>query len=457
MTITINGIAYEAEEGELLSDVLLRNRFSHPHPCGGKGTCGKCVVSVDGIFEKSCQYVLKHPAVVVLSEEAAIHSELGAEADDEIAEGGQLVLDIGTTTLALALVSPTQKKILKTITSNNPQRAFGADVISRIEYAKHHGVSPLTEAIRKEISRMITELDSTATLLHIAGNTTMLHLFMEIDPTSMGVAPYTPAFLEEKWIHTPLLPGIKTVHLLPGISAFVGADLVAGLNYVEFPSRQYRLLVDLGTNAEIVLFSEEKIVATAAAAGPCFEGANITCGMPATPGAIYRYDKGNFQTIENKPPVGLCGTGLVDSMAYLLEQGIIDETGYLEDDFHLAEKVRLTQEDVRQYQLAKSAVYSGILTLIKEQNLTFDDIDKLYISGGFAAKINVENAVATGLLPLELKDRCLSIGNSSLLGTVKYIFAKNDLSSITRKAVYTDLAKSKFFSQTFIENIAFHW
>ncbi len=455
MKITVNGKGYSAEIGENLSDVLLRNRILLSHPCGGKGTCGKCLVLINGKTEKACQYTLKEPVSVSLQKEEPIQSFSGTESSRTTASDTELVLDIGTTTLALAAVSPSQKKILKTVTENNPQRIFGADVISRIEYAQKNGHAELTEILRKKLRDMTVQLDIPHTgLLHVAGNTTMLHLLSGIDPTPMGVSPYTPGFLEEKWMDS-MIPGIKTIHLLPGISAFVGADLVAGLNYTGLPAEKYFILVDLGTNAEIILYSHDKIMATASAAGPCFEGANISCGMPALPGAICSYSDGKAKTVKNRPPKGICGTGLVDIVAYLLEKGIMDETGFLEDDFRISETVTLTQEDVRQYQLAKSAVNSGILTLIHEQGISFDDIEHLYISGGFAAQIDVKNATRTGLLPEELKDRCVSVGNSSLLGAVKWVFEKNNLSHLVQMATYTDLAKSKFFSDTFMENMMF--
>jgi uncharacterized 2Fe-2S/4Fe-4S cluster protein (DUF4445 family) len=215
------------------------------------------------------------------------------------------------------------------------------------------------------------------------------------------------------------------------------------------------LLIDLGTNAEIVLFSEKSALCTAAAAGPCFEGANISCGMSATSGAVYSYSEDKIKTISDAPAKGICGTGLVDIIAYLLDKEIMDETGYMEDDFEIAEGVSINQADIRQYQLAKSAVYSAIITLLQMKNITFDDIDKMYISGGFSAKINIENAVKTGLLPKELKNKCIAIKNSSLLGTVKYACEKNDLAIYIDNSTYVDLSANPTFSDLFIENMMF--
>ncbi len=456
ISISIRDQRIPAHTGELLSDVLFRHGYAHARPCGGKGVCGKCRVLVNGRPELACRYRLQSDVTVELCEEGEILSESGADMAD--GQGTELVLDIGTTTLAMALIDPEVGRIIRVLTANNPQRRFGADVISRMEHARAHGVSELTEMIRAEISRMIGELGGSREVLHVAGNTTMLHILAGVDPSPMGTAPYTPVFLEERWVSGASmgLPAVGTVRLLPSIAAFVGADLVAGLCHVGLPSAGYRLLVDLGTNAEVILFSRDRILATAAAAGPCFEGANISCGMSAVPGAVYAYDEAGVRTIGDAAPRGLCGTGLVDVIAQLLRRGILDESGYLEDEsFALCPGVVLTQKDIRQYQLAKSAVLSAILTLMQNNSVAFSNIDALYISGGFSTKINVDNAVLTGLLPRELRDVTVSVGNSSLLGTVKAACNSHALDGLVEKAQYVDLSADPVFSELFIEQMGF--
>ncbi|MBR0510228.1 MAG: DUF4445 domain-containing protein [Clostridia bacterium] len=307
---------------------------------------------------------------------------------------------------------------------------------------------------------MLAELDAPEVqTLYVAGNTTMLHLFFGVDPSGMGAAPYTPAFLEMKEASGESLglPKIQNAVSLPGAAAFVGADLTAGLNYVEMPpAGRYRLLIDLGTNAEIVLFSSAGALCTAAAAGPCFEGANISCGMSASSGAVCAYGAWGYRTVNDAPAKGICGTGLVDLIAFLLASGAIDETGFMEcGGFEAAPGVTLTQKDVRQYQLAKSAVCSAVETLIQKRGVLYDDIDAVYISGGFSEKINVSNAVKTGLLPPALKEKCIPAGNSSLMGTVKYACETNDLSVFLAHTAYADLAADPVFSARFIENMTF--
>lgn len=457
-----NRIIY-AGNGEKLSSVLMKNGFSAEHPCGGKGICKKCTVSVNGEEQLLCQYEITSDITVVLPEKDEVLSVPGADETGRITENVCLAFDIGTTTLALALVSLDEKKAIRVITRANPQRAFGADVMSRIEYCSKNGVKQMHEAIISVLNLMISELlneyDVSAEKLYISGNTTMLHLFFGADCSAMGVSPYTPEFLESREVKASELSinHVDEIISLPNISAFVGADIVAGLNYVGLPEKEkYNILIDLGTNAEVVLYSRGKLLCTAAAAGPCFEGANISCGMSATQGAVYSYSPDKTETIGNADAKGICATGLVDIIAELVKDETIDETGYMDcEKFKIAENVFLNQEDVRQFQLAKSAVYSAVITLMKIQGITFADIEKVCIAGGFSKKLNISNAIATGLLPLELRSKYVTLNNSSLLGTVKFACEQNDLSFFTRNAEYVDLAANAMFSKLFIDNMMF--
>lgn len=456
--VEINNRTAYANDGDLLSDVIMRSGGRVSHPCGGKGICKKCLVKVNGKDELSCRYAIRSDITVTFDEEDAIISETGAAATAEKTEKLCLALDIGTTTLALALVSADSGNIVRATTKNNPQRVFGADVMSRIEYCRKNGVDVLHRPLVDAVNYMIAELDAENLDMLVSGNVTMLHTFFGIDCSSIGVAPYTPAFLDGRTVSGEKIGlNVGSVTALPSVHSFVGADIVAGLNYVGLPKKgKYNLLVDLGTNAEIVLFDESSALCTSAAAGPCFEGANISCGMSATEGAVYEYAQGKIKTVGNVRPKGICGTGLVDVVAELIKNGTVDETGLMEcESLEIADGVEITQADIREYQLAKSAVCAAIITLVKQKSITFDDIETVYISGGFSAKINIENATATGLLPRELKEKCVAVNNSSLLGTVKYASEKNELSLFTENAVYVDLAASTDFSELFIKNMIF--
>lgn len=455
-------VTFEGEKP--LSELLGLSDIHIDKPCGGRGACKKCTVIVDGREELACQYVVSRDTEVVVPDNKDIISVTGAEESGIATENLCLCLDIGTTTLALALVSLDDKSIIKVKTAPNPQREVGADVISRIEYCSKSGAKELQSMLIAKLLQMTDELlkkykVNAVEKMYVAGNTTMLHLFLGIDASSLGVSPYTPKFLEEKRVKGTELgfENVGEVISLPGISAFVGADIVSGLGFVEKPSGdKYSLLIDLGTNAEIVLFNKDRYLCATAAAGPCFEGANISCGMSASIGAVSEYKAdGSYSVIGNGEPVGICATGLVDIIAELVRNETVEESGYMEEDFALSEKVTVTPADIREFQLAKSAVMSAVECLLKHGGVQFDDIEKMYIAGGFSAQLNIENAAYLGLVPRELANKFAPINNSSLLGTVKFACEGNDLAKIAKKAVFIDLGADNMFSELFFENMAF--
>lgn len=460
VNVKISGVSLQVEKGTLLADVLPNAGVHLAHPCGRKGFCRKCLVKVNGENVLSCRYRIDSDIVVELPEEGEIFSESGAVETSRMTDHMCYALDIGTTTLALALVSLDEGQIVRVITRTNPQKVHGADVMTRIDFCRENGPDELHSLLIGTVNEMIDSLACQKPLkLYAAGNATMLHLFWNVDCTSMGMAPYTPVFLDKKTGNGEQLGlrGIEEVETLPSIASFVGADIVAGLHYVGCPKNdRYQMLIDLGTNAEIVLFSNSSAICSAAAAGPCFEGANISCGMSATSGAIYAYAENQVRTIADAPARGICGTGLIDVVAYLLQRGFVDETGYMEDEtFEVAPGVHFIQADVRQYQLAKSAIYSAIQTLVKIQGISFEDIETLFISGGFSSKIDIDHAVLTGLLPKELKEKCVSINNSCLLGTARYASDPSAFSQKILKAEYIDLAAHPLFSDLFVSNMLF--
>lgn len=456
--VTVNGKRVEAEVGTLLSDILDIEK-----PCGGHGTCGKCKVRVNGCDELACRYVIESDIEVETYKRDEIVSSTGASESGVITGELCLALDIGTTTLALALVSLDEKRVVRTVTATNPQRNYGADVISRIEYCRDNGVEALRASVCESINKMITSLFDEFGLSYVekmlvAGNTTMLHCFLGVDCSSMGVSPYTPSFLEgQRRYGTDVgIAGVGEIVTLPCISAFVGADLSAGISYVDMPSEgKYSLLVDLGTNAEIILFNRERLLCTAAAAGPCFEGVNISCGMSASEGAVSAYfADGSFETIGNKAPKGICATGLVDIIAESVRNETVDDSGYMEDDLVISEGVSLTPKDVREFQLAKSAVLSAIECLLEKVGISATDLEKLYVAGGFSAALKVKNAIYTGLLPKGTEDIFVPVNNSSLLGTVKLAWGEGNMDFL-KNAEYVDVSADGAFSEKFFDNMYF--
>ena len=454
-----------ASAGARLSDVLIANGIYVEHPCGGRGSCKKCEVLINGKTELSCLYTVEQEIVVRISDAAEMRSVSGAEESGGRTENTCLCLDIGSTTLAMALVSLEEGKIVKVITKTNPQCAFGADVISRIEFAAKNGTEPLSSAVREAINGMIDEIERECgnahfSKMYVSGNATMLHLLLDVDCASMGVAPYTPCFTDAREVSGGSigLERVDRISLLPSVSAFVGADIVAGMNQIGMPSEgKYALLIDLGTNAEVVLYGKEVAYATAAAAGPCFEGANIFCGMSAVPGAISSfYRQGIYQVIGNTEPIGICATGLVDVVSYLLKSELVDQNGVLEDgEFRIADRVTVTQEDIRAFQLAKAAVSAAIQCLLAEAGITHEDVEAMYVAGGFSAGMDRANAAYVGLFPRALTDRFVAVNNTSLLGTVRYAVEGNDLTPYTENTTYVDLSSHPKFTELFLREMRF--
>ena len=424
--VRVNGLELFAECGRKLSDVLTQNRLIVEHPCGGRGQCRKCTVRVNGREVLSCAYVITEDITVELPEAGDVFS-IEQLYDKE--ENGSLFLclDVGTTT-------------------------------NETNSGKTRTVTYLNKLLVDKINELIKELGVCVEKMYVAGNTTMLHTFLGEDCSSLGVAPYTPMFLEGKTADAESvgLENVGEVECLPGIHSFVGADIVAGLNGADMPSPgKYNLLIDLGTNAELALWNADGGICTSAAAGPCFEGANISCGMSAVSGAISSFREGRLEVIGNTQPKGLCATGLIDVISTLLRSGAIDKTGFMAEDFSLAYGVTLTQEDVREYQVAKSAVLSAVKTLVREKDITFEDIQKVYISGGFSHGLNIKNAIETGLFPAELENKCSVSGNTSLLGTVRCALGRENINDFVTSFRYIDLSQDEYFSMEFIKNMEF--
>ncbi len=384
-----------------------------------------------------------------------------------------IAIDIGTTTVVLYFMNMLTGQIEKISYFLNPQKIFGADVITRISYCQEHknGLDELQKSIIDAINSDFDNFKNEKQLVSdniervvIAGNTTMLHMLLGADPISLALAPFKPVFIEEQ-IRSGHSSGLNInrdaiVITLPGISAFVGSDIVAGLAVLKVNSGNC-LFLDIGTNGEMALIAGRKIIACSTAAGPAFEGANITCGMGAVSGAISEFsDTVDYHVIGNIEPLGICGSGLVDIVAYMLINNIIDETGRLKETFiiHEGNKIMITQQDIREIQLAKSAIYSGIKILLKKAGITYQDIDALYLAGGFGNYITINSAIQIGLLPVELREKIYPIGNSSVIGALQYL--KTDefevkIDNIINKTEYIELSDVDDFTMEFALNMDF--
>jgi uncharacterized 2Fe-2S/4Fe-4S cluster protein (DUF4445 family) len=479
--------------GENLLNALRNNGFDIYAPCGGNGTCGKCKVLIkgEGIIT-SCIYTIydsmelvlpdKREAKVLVSQHAhTIQLPLmpGSSADLSVYPHG-VAIDIGTTSLVFYLVNLITGTIVETRAILNPQAKYGADVISRIQFtaSKDDGLNILQREILDAINRELLHLLQFAGIseneiikIAVAGNTTMLHLLLGVNPISLALAPFKAQFLDEQVrrgeeLKLNCFPGAE-IKILPSISAYVGGDIVAGLASIA-PSENYRnyLFMDIGTNGELALVTENRIWCCSTAAGPAFEGAKISCGMGAVEGAISAYGNEGYSVIGYEKPVGLCGSGLIDLVAWLCENGKIDPEGQLDKEFIFVpasesgtgEDISLNQSDIREVQLAKSAIISGVKILLKQSGLTFDKVDTLFLAGGFGNYINIESAIRIGLLPYQLKDRIIPLGNTSgtgALSAVKSIRFDEAMQAVISRSTLVELANDEDFAMEFAMNMMF--
>lgn len=488
--------------------------------CGGQGKCGKCAVRMlSGATEATeadrrfsdeqeisegwrlacLSYPREDCRIQIVSDDesefevVSEHEEVRPEAETMTGECA-IAIDIGTTTLAIQLVERMGGRILHTVTGINHQRAYGADVISRIQASNEGKGAELTGSIRQDlyqgIGRLLAEYSVEPEQIRavaIAGNTTMGHLLMGYSCETLGVYPFTPVEIgtvkssftelfavclkEETDVRMRSIQAEVT--LLPGISTYVGADIAAGLLSCGFDRREEPcILIDLGTNGEMAIGNKDRILVTSTAAGPAFEGGNISCGMGSVPGAIckvkIRGGEPEVTTIGDKPPIGLCGTGVIETVCELLEQELIDETGMLEEDyfddgFELArtaegEPIVFTQKDVREIQLAKSAVRAGVETLMLRYGATVDDICHVYLAGGFGYKIDLAKTIGIGMLPEAFAGKTTAVGNSSLGGAVEYLSqagARERLLEIVERSTEIELSTDKDFNRFYTDYMFF--
>ncbi|HZK39658.1 MAG TPA: ASKHA domain-containing protein [Clostridia bacterium] len=491
---TENGLdAVELSKGENLLDVLTRLGYDVNAVCGGNGSCYKCKVRVIKPFIKpvpreltalsaeeinrgirlACGVTLEEDTEIEILRNEKMQVLASASVKEHKTEKKGKVhaaVDIGTTTVVVALIDE-KAAVIGSIGEKNKQAAFGADVIARIKAVVNGQLEQLQSVIIKQINAMLKEL----TVLHdvgeitditIAGNTAMLHLFFGKDCSGLGHFPYEADFLASQTANGLVL-GFNfdvPVHSLPCIASFAGADLTAGIVSQWRETKKYTLLIDLGTNAEIALFNGSKVFVSSAAAGPAFEGASIKQGMGAVPGAICSYElvngNGRVRTIGNKLPVGICGSGLIDIVAELLKNNLLEDTGFLRTgkSFELCEEVSIFAQDIRELQLAKAAIAAAIDMLIITAGLTPEDIDRVLISGGFGSYINPGNAALIGLFPAELREKTAAAGNSSLAGCIQcaaFSQKKALAEKIAANAKYLDLASSVEFAQRYVDHMMF--
>jgi len=402
------------------------------------------------------------------------------EAGDQTKRSYGVAIDVGTSTVVAHLVDLSTSETIDAEACYNSQAVFGGEVTRRIIQAESEGVKALRDAVVGDINNLISafvtrnsvELHDIVTLL-AAGNTTMLHFLLSLDPSHIRKSPYIPTTTAPPPIRASEV-GIKInprglLYAMPSVGSWVGGDVTAGiLSTGLYQSEQLTMLIDIGTNAEIVLGNHEWMLACAASAGPAFEGSGVKCGMRASRGAIERVtvdSEGHFnvRTIGDAPPQGICGSGLIDAIAGLYQAGILDRSGSLlpdrsprvresegqmefvliaEGENGAARDIVIAQPDIENLLRAKAAIYSGAKVLLEAMHLSFSDVQQLLIAGGFGNYLDRAKAMTLGMIPDIPLERIRFVGNTSLIGAKMAMLSTDAFeasSTIAHGTTYYDL------------------
>lgn len=514
-------VSLDVKKNESLLDAARRSGCELASFCGGNGRCGKCLVKISGEaanreeYRLACSFYPGERTVTFEYEEQKNIAAGTVTLNDvqNLNEDLFAAVDIGTTTIEISYLTANGEKIAKKHIMN-PQVSFGSDVITRIESAERGNLEEMKSRVR-EVLQKSTEIFSVESkqdltsqnkknklvkITHakeyvIAGNTTMIHLLMGYPLSGMKTYPFRPHSLKSGK-GTAGVPFVT----FPAISAFIGGDITSGLYACGFfESDKLQLFIDLGTNAEMAIGNKDRILAASASAGPCFEGAEISCGMPAFPGAICgAYSANGRIYVKTVPepannagrdgdspaeskvtaPEGICGTGLIELVYELLSQDIINEDGtftddeYIKNGFTAALKrdgtpILLTQKDIRAFQLAKAAIATGISMLAEAYGCNAEEIDRVFVTGGFSGGLDIKKAAGTGMIPASLADKTVIVDNASLKGAEKIIlFSKenkttNDLNEniislekAVKKCETLELAATAGFNEKLLGNMS---
>lgn len=511
-----------ARPGMRVSDALSAAgiKASYSAPCGGHGRCGKCRVRLEGALSAPDGVETKFLSPAELEAGLRLACRCCAEgeftyfdesADDSSAiqlEGAMsgfelspvcgaqygVAVDIGTTTAAVYLCSLFNGTVEASAAFQNPQRKWGADVISRIGACidDYSNLDRLRSAILDGINGAIDSFSVSPEKIGaaaITGNTTMLHFAAGLDPRGIANAPFTPSSLFGDEFNADIKNAAQsglliaegaTVYYMPCFSAYVGGDIASGMAAADFDIADgVNLYVDIGTNGEMALGGRDGILLCSTAAGPAFEGAHIECGMGGVAGAIRRVteENGVLQTdvIGGRIPTGICGSGLIDAVAMMLYHGALGETGRLDGEkcefhnrafghsgeqkrFYLTNEVYISDSDIREVQLAKAAIRAGISTMLDESGADEGSVSRLYLAGGFGSHIDPRSACAIGMLPPALLNKISAVGNTAGTGAALYLMSRQTrerIASMRDKARYLELSRNEFFMDEYIEQMCF--
>jgi len=472
-----------------LIDVL--HQFGIEFPCGGKGTCGKCRVRLlvgEIIISDSHQRKLFNLGLstdwrlacfsectsdIILEIEQFSHLILADESEFEFKpqDGFGVAVDLGTTTIVSQLVELSTAKVLAVETLLNPQVKYGADLISRIQACLDGNADEMTRIIRSSIGTMIALMLKKHQVklkkVVLVGNTVMQHIFCGLDLTPLSSYPFLVNDLDLKSFETKNLGWNlqveEGVQFFPSIGSFVGSDILAGIAATGLHlNDNFTALIDLGTNGEIVVGNKHQIVCASTAAGPAFEGTNISMGMRAVTGAISSLNIIDgvitANVIGNVAPKGICGSALVDAIAIFREQemiGLFGEINSGEKNIAITEKVNLSQRDINEFQLAKAAVAAGLTILANALSILPDDIHDLYIAGAFGNYINIKNLVETGMIEVT-EEKIHKMGNTALMGAKMFLFTDYEIiDEILSKTKHINLESDPEFQNIYVDKMLF--
>ena len=493
-----SGVRADVDAGTLISDAAKAAGVPIKLPCNGNGRCGRCNV------------IISRPAVpgqCNLTRVLACQTKIDGDADISItADDGKIIasndhrkikiddispvvaspknnyglaVDIGTTTIAVSLLDMNNGLELYAAAGYNTQGMRGDDVLSRIEYAADGGTGELRELVVGAINDLVGSYvgDGFRTddigAAYISGNTTMIHLFLGIDPSPIRLPPYQPVLKEAEITGKESRLNISKkakVICMPSPAAYVGGDVISDIISSGMDKDdELAIMIDVGTNGEVALGNRDVMLVCSSSAGPAFEGGKMTSGMMARPGAIDSFridDDGNFifTVIAGSEPKGICGSGLIDVAAQLFLKGMIDKKGKFTKKVRtmtvggkklltITKDVFISEDDIREIILTKAAIYSASASLIRGLGVSMDDISKIYIAGGFGNFINTESAVAIGMLPDVPRERFVYLGNASLAGAKHALLsssARKRIKEVFGRTTYVDLSSDPAFSDEYM-------
>lgn len=446
------------------------------HPCGGRGICGQCRVSVTGRlsamspretalgFRLSCRTRLLGDAEIILPGQREMRILRDTPQREQLNSANEKLLtavaDIGTTTVAVSLYQEGTAGPVFSAGGMNPQRSVSDDVIGRIHYASTHGPEKLQRDIREALKGLIRTEDLNGSVRRwiITGNTAMLYLFAGHDPHALGQAPFRPDCLFDETISFDGTPA----YLPPCVHGFLGADLLCAVMASGIQrSGETALLCDAGTNGEMALWKQGRLYATSVSMGPALEGAGIRHGCGAVSGAIDRVipTGGGIiaRTIDGSPAVGICGSGVIDAVACGLNLGWIDEDGRLLRPLILRDGIGLTQEDLQAVQLAKAAFGAGLERLLEVSSTRLNEIRAAFLCGGFGYGMNPVSAARIGLWPERLISVTKVLGNAALTGAalLRSEAGKKEIRSLAERTEPIPLGGEREFHLAFMKHMRF--